>query len=104
MNYKRISFDQVADMVAANREIGEKALKAYAAVGIAGGPMQIPAPDPERPWTLRFREKHENNSDPDAGWCRHPKLRFKYPQTAAKAAEDLRKLDPRLEIHIDKTC
>lgn len=104
MNYKRISTDDVAQIVADNRTMGEEALQAYAAVGIAGGPMPTPPADPERPWTIRFREKHEKNEGQESGWCVHPKLRFKYPQTAAKAAQDLVKLDPRLEVQVDKTC
>lgn len=101
METKRLSWEEVANIVAENKAHGDKAVVAGAMAALREGPMPVVI-DPLKPFALQIRHAKEAQ-DAESNWCVHP-WRFPNLESASYAAKDLLKLDPRLEIRIAKAA
>lgn len=101
METKRLSWEEVRNIVAENKTRGDRSMIAGAMAALRQGPIPVTI-DPLRPFALQVRHSAEKQ-DPESNWCVHP-WRFPDVVSASKAAKDLRSLDPRLEIRIAKAA
>lgn len=101
MQTKRISWEEVRNIVADNKRRGDNAVIEGAMAALREGPMPV-AIDPLRPYALQVRHAKEGQ-EPESNWCVHP-WRFPDVVGASKAANDLKRLDPRLELRIAKAA
>lgn len=100
METKRISSEEVRNIMLENRRKGDRAMIEAAMVGLREGPMPVQI-DPQRPFALQMRHTKEDQG-PEQDWCVHP-WRFPDIYSAGRAAKDLQRLDKRLEVRVTKT-